>query len=112
MTTDRKGISMQPTTITSKVIQRPRARRRSLGCAASAGLVLASIAALSGCGNNGSMTNDRNTLAQSPNSSIAGPANGDLTSAAYWTSVQEADFVPRETFGTQLAVTGPASLAY
>ncbi|HET6383167.1 MAG TPA: di-heme oxidoredictase family protein [Armatimonadota bacterium] len=78
--------------------------------AVAAGIV--SLAALTGCGNGGNVTNDRNALAQSPDSSIAGPAPINLNDAAAWNTVPEAESIDRTQFGTQLALTGPARLSY
>ncbi|MDQ2730298.1 MAG: hypothetical protein M3Y56_01450 [Armatimonadota bacterium] len=73
---------------------------------------MASIIALSGCGSNGSSTNDLSTLTADSNSSFSGPVAGNLSDPAFWNSVPEAEFNARETFGTQLALTGPAKLSF
>src|SRR6185437_9698 len=81
---------------------------------AAAGASLAALAVLPGCGFSGSLTNDLNITGESPNSSVAGPTAGDITTAAVFNGTPDADFhMDRATFGTQLTVQpGPNSLAF
>ncbi|MDQ2730300.1 MAG: hypothetical protein M3Y56_01460 [Armatimonadota bacterium] len=86
--------------------------RQATGWGLAVASTMASIIALSGCGSNGSSTNDLSTLTQDPNSSVSGPVTGNLSDPNFWNSVPEAEFAARETYGTQLSLVGPARLSF